>query len=362
MFKYVGNDSAISRRRNAIKPDDVEYIISNRPGSDSKPDYRSSQRSSSEWRVSPPRKRPRSNEDCFTTLNTRPRSFSELSGPEGMTPVVMQRSETQRTLDFDYEHPSFLDSHSTNSAQERPARKRKVATLSDEEEYYDLQPALFDVIHPSEIRLNDEDVDGESIELVHDSFPKQVYPPQTHRSPVRADDCCDKGRGYKVNPNNGQIIIQSKTQTATSTTSSSSTSSSAAPATTTSSATTATAGAAETGANALPSPVPASDGLSGGAKAGIAIGAVAGVAIIAGLAFLLFRERRKRKALAESEKQPLPAYDNGYYSSVSSPAVQSHHQPPMAPTELGAYGRNENKYHYHSELGDGQGRPSELHP
>ncbi|KAL8853676.1 MAG: hypothetical protein Q9221_001487 [Calogaya cf. arnoldii] len=179
---------------------------------------------------------------------------------------------------------------------------------------------------------------------------------------VRADDCCDAGRGYNVDPSNGQIIVQNKTRSATSTTSSSSTSSTAAPATTTSSATAATAGAAETGANALPSPIPASDGLSGGAKAGIAIGAVAGVAIIAGLAFLLSRERRKRKALAESEKQPLPGYDNGYYPSASSPAAQLHHQPIMAPSELGAYGRNEHKYHYHSEMGDGQGRPSELHP
>ncbi|KAI4275558.1 MAG: hypothetical protein L6R38_005841 [Xanthoria sp. 2 TBL-2021] len=179
----------------------------------------------------------------------------------------------------------------------------------------------------------------------------------------RANDCCDAGRGYQINPNNGQIVIKSATQSTTST-SSSSTSSTSAPATTSSTATAATAGAAQTGSNgALPSQIPPSSGLSGGAKAGIAIGAVAGVAIIAGLAFLLFRERRKRKALAEREKQPL-GYDNGYgYGNVGSSNMHQQQQQPMAPpTELGAYEGNERKYHYHSELGDGQGRPSELHP
>ncbi|KAL8789331.1 MAG: hypothetical protein Q9213_001254 [Squamulea squamosa] len=134
--------------------------------------------------------------------------------------------------------------------------------------------------------------------------------------------------------------------------------------TTSSTSTTATAGAAQTGNNgapALPSPTtPPSAGLSGGAKAGIAVGAIVGVAIIAGLAFMLFRERRKRKALMQSEKPSL-GHSNGGYGNMGSQQIPPQQQQ-MTPSELGAYNRNEHKYHYRGELGDGQGRPSELHP
>ncbi|KAL8885012.1 MAG: hypothetical protein Q9215_007061 [Flavoplaca cf. flavocitrina] len=147
--------------------------------------------------------------------------------------------------------------------------------------------------------------------------------------------CCDAGRGYQVDPNNAAPLTSASTTTA------------------------------PTAAPALPSPTNTpSSGLSGGAKAGIAIGAVAGVAIIAGLAFLLFRERKKRKALGQSEKQP-PGFNNGYYGNAGAPNMQQQQQQPlqpqMPPQELGAYERNEHKYRFHSELGDGQGRPSELH-
>ncbi|KAL9633395.1 MAG: hypothetical protein Q9204_003415 [Flavoplaca sp. TL-2023a] len=171
---------------------------------------------------------------------------------------------------------------------------------------------------------------------------------------ARNFECCDAGRGYQVDPNNGQILVKSNTQTSTSTSSSSSTT--AAPLTSASTTT------APTAAPALPSPTTTpSSGLSGGAKAGIAIGAVAGVAIIAGLAFLLFRERKKRKALGQSEKQA-PGYNNGYYGTAGNPNMQQQPlQPQIPPQELGAYERNEHKYRFHSELGDGQGRPSELH-
>ncbi|KAI4229226.1 MAG: hypothetical protein LQ349_006423 [Xanthoria aureola] len=457
MFDYVINQPAIRRRRNAVKPDDVEYLLSHQPGSRSRSKGQIPQGSSSSWRVPPPRKRSRSGEPSSAKEGTKPGSTSKILGPEDVAPMTLQQRRSQQTVGFKNELSSSLDSQSSHSVQEQPARKRKHATLDKNEDYYDLQLANFDVIHPSEIKLTEEDVDGNSIGATHESFPKQAH---SHRqcsqhtprpsisaadSPIsantsanllfkcnanttfttccmrgtetcgpdllchnvngylvarqyctdptwttdqcsrlcpefneagtvlttcddgsyccgsRADDCCDAGRGYKINPSNGEIVIQSKT---TSTSSSSSTSSTAAPATTSSTATAATAGAAQTGTNgALPSPIPPSSGLSGGAKAGIAIGAVAGVAIIAGLAFLLYRERRKRKALAESEKQP-PRNNNGYgYGNIGGANMSQPQQQPMGPpTELGAYEGNEHKYHYHSELGDGQGRPSELHP
>ncbi|KAL8769251.1 MAG: hypothetical protein Q9209_004752 [Squamulea sp. 1 TL-2023] len=174
------------------------------------------------------------------------------------------------------------------------AKKRKYAAMCENSDFYNIQPATFDVVHPSEIDPSDWDVEVDDVETVHNSFPKQT---------------------------------------------------------------------GSTGVPALPSPKTApSTGLSSGAKAGIAVGAIVGVAIIAGLAFLLFRERRKRKALAQSEKPPMGYSNNGYgYGNMGSQQIPAQ-QHQMPPSELGAYKGNEHKYHYRGELGDGQGRPSELHP
>ncbi|KAI4275559.1 MAG: hypothetical protein L6R38_005842 [Xanthoria sp. 2 TBL-2021] len=175
MYGYVVNQTAVGRRRNAIKPDDVEYLLSNQPVSGSKSTHQSSQRPSSHSRVFPPRKRIRSNEDCSTKEGEKPKPVSQLVGPQGMTPMAIQHPRSQQTMEFKKEHLSSLDSQSSHSAQKRPAKKRKHSALSDEEDYYDLQPALFDVIHPSEIKLNEEDVEGKSTETIHESFPEQVH-------------------------------------------------------------------------------------------------------------------------------------------------------------------------------------------
>ncbi|KAL8732288.1 MAG: hypothetical protein Q9166_002860 [cf. Caloplaca sp. 2 TL-2023] len=181
-------------------------------------------------------------------------------------------------------------------------------------------------------------------------------------------ECCDKGEGYRINPRNGQILIQgqitSSARPASSTRTSSSSSSSSTSTSTSTASTTDPAAAqpASTGANNLPSPIATPSGLSGGAKAGIAVGAIAGAAIIAGLVFMLWRERKKRNALAESEKQTL-GYGNGYYGHVP------HEMPSqVAPVEMGAYEGNDSKYVFRGELegargelGGGQGKPSELH-
>ncbi|KAI4249016.1 MAG: hypothetical protein L6R42_009107 [Xanthoria sp. 1 TBL-2021] len=87
--------------------------------------------------------------------------------------MAIHHPMSQQTMEFKEEHSSSLDSHSSHSAQKRPAKKRKHSALSDEEDYYDLQPALFDVIHPSEIKLNEEDVEGQIVETIHESFPEQ---------------------------------------------------------------------------------------------------------------------------------------------------------------------------------------------
>ncbi|KAL8719736.1 MAG: hypothetical protein Q9225_003280 [Loekoesia sp. 1 TL-2023] len=165
-----------------------------------------------------------------------------------------------------------------------------------------------------------------------------------------ATDCCDNGQGTMVNKSNGQIILSGQITK------------SIAPATQTplpsvihtsssrSSAITSivTAGGVTTSPSS-PSPSvssSSSSGLSGGAKAGIAIGCVAGAALVGGLLFLLYRERQKRKAMeggVHGEKQ----------------GWQFTQAPQYPPQEMGAYDQQDAKYHMRGEM-DGQGRPQEL--
>ncbi|CAL8577096.1 hypothetical protein XPA_002943 [Xanthoria parietina] len=175
MFDYVINQPAIGRRRNAVKPDDVEYLPSHQPGSGSRSKDQMPQGSSSSWRVPSPRKRSRSSEPCSTQEDTKPKSTSEVLGPEDVAPMTLQQRRSQQTVGFKNELSGSLDSQLSHSVLEQRARKRKHATLDKNEDYHDLQPANFDVIHPSEIKLTEQDVDGNSIGATHESFPKQAH-------------------------------------------------------------------------------------------------------------------------------------------------------------------------------------------
>ncbi|KAL8883352.1 MAG: hypothetical protein Q9192_007224 [Flavoplaca navasiana] len=367
----------MSHRRNAIRPDDVENLLGNQNDSVPNPKNHTIQRLSLERRVFP-RKRARSNEDYGIAITSKARPSAKISQPSGVTPLTIPIPSVQQAINYTNDPSTVPDCQSNPSVQERQVGKRKRASISYEEDYYESQRVFFDIMHPSELKLKDKDMDEQKLATMQNDFMREevrlrsllAHNPQVNevqqgslQGPQLKGGLSSTCRGYQVDLNNGQILAKSDTSTSTSTTSSSSTT--AAPLTSASSTTTPTADAP-----ALPSPTTTpSSGLSGGAKAGIAIGAVAGVAIIAGLAFLLFRERKKRKALGQSEKQPPGSYNNGYYGNTGNPNVQQQQQqqqqqplqPQMPPQELGAYDRNEHKYRFHSELGDGQGRPSELH-
>lgn len=180
-----------------------------------------------------------------------------------------------------------------------------------------------------------------------------------------ATECCDNGGGTRINKSNGQIVISGQISKsiapATSAASPSATegTSSSNPSTTASSV---PAGGVTSPAS-LPSPSTSSsssdNGLSGGAKAGIAIGAVVAVALVAGLLFLLLREKRKRKALqggpaGEMQQGGMPG---AKYPWQTVPGAPVEHYPPQ---EMGAGDhQTTTKYHVRGEM-DGQGRPQEL--
>ncbi|KAL8944136.1 MAG: hypothetical protein Q9216_000641 [Gyalolechia sp. 2 TL-2023] len=180
-------------------------------------------------------------------------------------------------------------------------------------------------------------------------------------------ECCDKDEGTRINKSNGQIIISGQISrsiaAATSTISSSATQETSSSRPTTNIPPAAASGASTS--SSLPSPSAVSesdDGLSGGAKAGIAIGAVAGVALVAGLLFLLYRERRKRRALQgmqggmhQGEMQqggmPGPKYP---WQTVPGAPIEHY-----APQEMDVSEHQGAKYQYRGEM-DGQARPHEL--
>ncbi|KAL8670579.1 MAG: hypothetical protein Q9168_004892 [Polycauliona sp. 1 TL-2023] len=351
MFGYVVNHSTVGCRRNAIRPDDVESLLQSQAASALKPKNHMVQRLWSERQTTPPKKKVRSNADSSTLTDTRATPTTEFNQPWIIMPTAIQHPRTEQTKTP--KHTDFLDRQPNRSTQEQTVNKRKHTALSDDEHDNndEMQSALFDVLHPSEMILHGQEVEGPRVETGEDSFlGEAVY-------------------GYVINPNNGQIVLQTKPQSSASSSFASSTAASA---------TASSTGTAAAAAPALPSPTTTSSGLSGGAKAGIAIGAVAGVAIIAGLAFLLFRERRKKKRVAESGNQQMgynnTAYPNGYGNSSmisgGNPMMQQHQQhqyqqpvqkdyrpAEMPPSELGANEGGGQKYQFHSEMGDGQGRP-----
>ncbi|KAI4222911.1 MAG: hypothetical protein L6R36_005802 [Xanthoria steineri] len=88
--------------------------------------------------------------------------------------MTLQQRRIQQTVGFKNELSSSLNSQSSHSVQKQRARKRKHATLDQNEDFHDLQLANVDVIHPSEIKLTEEDVEGNSIGATPKSFPMQA--------------------------------------------------------------------------------------------------------------------------------------------------------------------------------------------
>ncbi|KAI4230954.1 MAG: hypothetical protein LQ352_008420, partial [Teloschistes flavicans] len=99
-----------------------------------------------------------------------------------------------------------------------------------------------------------------------------------------------------------------------------------------------------------------------GAKAGIAIGCVAGAALVAGLLYLLFRERRKSRALQGTQPHNAPEqreqgglFEHYKPADSTGPVVL-----PQQPQEMGVYDQAQGKWHMRGEMDGGQGIPQEL--
>ncbi|KAL9633396.1 MAG: hypothetical protein Q9204_003416 [Flavoplaca sp. TL-2023a] len=163
----------MSHRRNAIRPDDVESLLRNQPGAAFNTKNHTIQRLSLERPSSPPRKRARSNQDYSIAITSKTRPSSEISQPSGVTPLTIPIPSVQQAINYTNDHSIVQDWQSNPSVQERQVGKRKHAALFYDEDYYESQPVFFDVIHPSELKLNDGDMNEQKLATMHDDFMRE---------------------------------------------------------------------------------------------------------------------------------------------------------------------------------------------
>ncbi|KAL8789330.1 MAG: hypothetical protein Q9213_001253 [Squamulea squamosa] len=164
----------MGHRRNAIKPDDVEQLLINRPGIFFKAKHQKAPRLSRETCAWSLKSRPCSNHVYPITMDMERRPVFGLDPHDDSTPLALPRPSTQQTMAFNGKDSSFQDLQTKPSTRTGAARKRKHAAMCEDFDSCNIQPAPFDVVHPSEIDPNDEDVDADDEETVHDSFPTQI--------------------------------------------------------------------------------------------------------------------------------------------------------------------------------------------
>ncbi|KAL5361273.1 hypothetical protein BJX96DRAFT_176086 [Aspergillus floccosus] len=132
----------------------------------------------------------------------------------------------------------------------------------------------------------------------------------------------------------GSFRIVDRTKTASSSVSATPTVTSTATASSTQSATTGTGSAAQTTSTADAATAEGGSSLSGGAIAGVVVGVVAGVALIAAVVFFLVR-RRRRSAAAAAAAGAVGAgsAESGTPTLVQSPAMQEYKDPLKEPPQ-----------------------------
>ena len=173
MFSSVVNYTTMNHRRNAIRPDDIENLLGTLQGSALNHKNHTIQRLSSERRLSPPRKRARPNEDYSNAITSKTRPSSEISQPSGVTPLTIPIPSIQQAINYTNDHSIVPDWQSDPSVQERQVGKRIHTALSHDEDSYESQPVFFDVIHPSELKLNDGNMDVQMLATMHDDFMRE---------------------------------------------------------------------------------------------------------------------------------------------------------------------------------------------
>ncbi|KAL8919047.1 MAG: hypothetical protein Q9208_007013 [Pyrenodesmia sp. 3 TL-2023] len=380
MLSYAPETLPISSRRHAIKPEEAEYLTKTLSGL------------CFTYNVQPLRQmrgqknhakaddtRTSSAADAFnlaqSTWTTIGADMVEVAdgqaGTACMHPDQQQQSNAAISAAEERSYYEFIRYYSSRSSfHSRFDNKRKHAALSDEEDGMTSSPTAMDIVHPSELQC-DGHVAGHGLETRGRS-PTQVSnffyfhfdaagtiltecTDGSYCCGFDATDCCADGRGTKIDKKNGRIILGGQITRSITSTSSTALSTSTDASSASTSSTPAVAAGPLTTSPTLPSPsaTSSSSGLTGGAKAGIAIGIVAGVALIAGLAFLLLKERRKRKAL--QNKGQSGAYGPETWKAEMD-AVNK-----IPPQEMNAYEMGENKYHMRAELPSGHEKPQELY-
>ncbi|KAL8937793.1 MAG: hypothetical protein Q9211_003501 [Gyalolechia sp. 1 TL-2023] len=389
MFDYVTQPPTIHRRRHAMKPDEAAFLKQNPPKLDVKALGHKS------WSNA------RYYQGPNGELNQKRPGLSTLEIRQGTNPQDMESGDPsgssahahfhqQQAFSFEGGKSDCSSSSSEAVKSARSDHKRKFGAFSEYGGDINASATAIDIVHPSEIRVDDDGF-GRPEPPFQEDYSFQVGLEEKERASTTrtepknprlrrsghhltecddgsyccgspATECCAEGRGTSINKSNGQIVISGQiSRPVAPATSAASASATEATSRSSSSTTTSPVTAGGVTSPSLPSPSAASssdNGLSGGTKAGIAIGAVAGVALVAGLLFLLYREWRKRKALqgdaAGGMRQGRIPSEKYPWQTVPGAPVE-HYQP----QEMDAYDHQDAGYQIRGEM-DGQERPQEM--
>ncbi|KAI4149221.1 MAG: hypothetical protein L6R39_002554 [Caloplaca ligustica] len=362
-MNYVVDHYSMSARRHAIRPDEAEYLTRNLPRLDTssccesphqlrgQEEIRDTASSTTFNASSAPE------EYHFRSSSWETNRSSALSDQDNVAPTAHLHDGQRQWPNPDGMTWEKLATFSGDLLPKHLDNKRKFVAMSGAEDVIDPSPPAMDIVHPSEIgrkqgkhREQDFDAAGTVLTQCDDG---------SYCCGVDSTDCCDKGEGTKINKSNGQLLVdgQITTSIAAASTTASTNSPSATHATSSTSSsspsTVTTGGVTTFPSRSSANTTSSSSSLSSGAKAGIAIGVIAGLALIAGLLYLLFRERRKRRAL-QSANQAAQYAPTSWQSEM-------HTTDQFPLQEMSAYDRQDAKLHFRGELPDGQGKPQELH-
>ncbi|KAL8719737.1 MAG: hypothetical protein Q9225_003281 [Loekoesia sp. 1 TL-2023] len=178
MFYFIDQNSSSYGRRHAIKPDEAEFLKRNPPGLIASWPNQKLSRNAQDQQKGTEGIGPRIH---FSGIrNTRYIASWSLTTKRIVIDLETERAPTP--FAHTNQHPSVqlkgkgLDDPillSKISTETRPDHKRKYDAVSEAEQDLDPSSTAIDVIHPSEIRLDDEEFKGLNMDL-RGEFPIKV--------------------------------------------------------------------------------------------------------------------------------------------------------------------------------------------
>ncbi|KAL8732287.1 MAG: hypothetical protein Q9166_002859 [cf. Caloplaca sp. 2 TL-2023] len=164
MYQFPMESSSLGSRRNAIKPDEAEQLIRGLPSiCIGTPGNQRAPRRSRDQRASKSKNLLNSND--YKTSSPEPTFALEARHRRDVAPVALLYHTQQPTTASGHQGMKLAQSQQHYPMQARTGNKRKHRAFSEEEDNYARLPPSLDVVHPSEIKSEDEEVEAKVVEI-----------------------------------------------------------------------------------------------------------------------------------------------------------------------------------------------------